>query len=244
MDATVTEIAPDIFRINVAPETARISFSCFLVRDERPAMIETGFDNLYGMFPAVREAVAALIDVSTLRYIFIPHVEADECGSLNRFLDLAPEAEVLCSPVGAAITVPDVASRRPRGLSHGEKVNLGRKTLSAVITPWVHYWDSMLVHDETDRVLFTSDLFGNGGAAPMTNEDLSEQIVAASRMSGLFPSQKHLERGIDRIEGLPVDVIACHHGCVLEGDPTRYYRALKDNPVGDITDSPMYDTPR
>ncbi|HEX5370153.1 MAG TPA: hypothetical protein VFY10_12120, partial [Dehalococcoidia bacterium] len=195
MSATVTEIANDVFRINVMPAGGRLSFSCFLVRDEWPAMIETGFDRLYGMYDAVYEAISGLIDPVSLSYVFVPHFEPDECGALNRFLALAPQAEAVCSPIGATVTLPDFAIRPPRALEHEESLSLGRKTLRAVVAPWVHVWDSMLVYDETDRVLFTSDLFGQGGDRPPVEvEDLSSIIVEESRNSGVFPSQKHLER--------------------------------------------------
>jgi flavorubredoxin len=240
MKPTVTEIAPDIFRIAVqAPD---ISIACFLIRDEQPAMIETGFENALDMFTGVRQAVGELIDIASLRYIFVPHFEADECGSINRFFELAPNAEAVCSPVGASVTMEDSFARPPRTIGHGESIVLGKKTITAVVTPWVHLWDSMLLHDETDRVLFTSDLFGQmGEREPMTGEDRSREIVETGLLSGVYPSQKHLERALDRIEPLAVDVLACHHGSVLAGNPQRYYRALRDNPVGDVLDAPFYD---
>src|SRR5689334_8983716 len=108
MDATVTEIANDIFRIAIQPNPA-IGFSCFLIRDELPAMIETGFARQHGMFDAVRTAVEGLIDLDSLRYIFVPHFEGDECGALNRFLEAAPRAEAVASPIGARLTLADFA---------------------------------------------------------------------------------------------------------------------------------------
>jgi len=245
MQATVTEIANDVFRINVAPPQSGITFSCFLLRDERPAMVETGFDRTFGMFDLVHEAVRRLIDPATLAYIFIPHFEGDECGSANRFLQLAPAAEVLCSPVGRNVTLGDYITKEPKAIGQGEKVTLGRKTLQAISTPWVHVWDSMLIFDETDRVLFTSDLFGQyGDREPMTHEDRSQEVVQTALQSGLLPSQRHLERALQRIEALPVDVLACHHGSVLAGDPRRYYRALREAPVGDVLDAPFYEMVR
>jgi flavorubredoxin len=242
MNATCTEIANDVFRINIEPEGVGLSFSCFLIRDEQPAMVETGFDRTFGMFDLVYTEVQKLIDPSSLRYIFIPHFEGDECGSINRFLELAPQAEVLASPVAANVTLGDYVSRPVKPIGQGEKVNLGHKTLSAVITPWVHVWDSMLVHDETDRVLFTSDLFGQYGyRESITSEDRSQEVLDTAIQSGLLPSQKHLERALDRIEPLAVDVLACHHGSLLAGDPNRYYKAMRDNQVGDILDAPFYE---
>jgi flavorubredoxin len=241
MEATVTEIAPDVFRIAIAPREAGLSFGCFLIRDEQPAMVETGFDKTFGMYEAVRQAVAGLVDPSSLRHIFVPHFEGDECGSINRFFELAPQAEAVATPIAAGVTLSDYLDKPPRVAADGEKFALGKKTLSVIFTPWVHFWESMLVYDETDRVLFTSDLFGQGGPRePITSEDRSAEVVELALTSGVLPSQKHLERALDRIEPLAVDVIACHHGSVLAGDPTRYYKAFRSTQVGDILDAPFY----
>jgi flavorubredoxin len=237
MEATIAEIAPDIFRISLYPPGSPVNFGCFLVRDEAPAMIET---SLRGVYPLVHDAVRRLIDPATLRYLVIPHFEMDECGSLNEFLAIAPHAEPVTSPVGA-ITLPDFSDRAPRVIGQGETLPLGRKTLRAIVTPWVHYWDSMLVYDETDRVLFTSDLFMQPGDGPaISSDDLSAPMVEFARFSGLLPSQRHLEAALDRVEPLAVDTLACHHGSVLAGDPHRYYRALREQTVGDVLDAPFY----
>jgi flavorubredoxin len=238
-EATTTEIAPDVFRISVHPPGSPVSFGCFLIRDEAPAMVETG---LRGLYPQVHDAVRRLIDPARLRYLVIPHFEMDECGSLNEFLALAPHAEPVCSPVGALVTLPDFAARPPRALGAGEALPLGRKTLRAVLTPWVHFWDSMVVYDETDQVLFTSDLFMQGGERePLTSADLSADVVAFCRLTGLLPSQRHLEAALARIEPLAVQTLACHHGAVLAGDPRRYYRALRESAVGDVLDADFYE---
>ncbi len=239
MEANVAEIAPDVFRISVYPPGAPVSFGCFLIRDDNPTMIETG---LRGMYDLVHGAVRRLLDPATLRYLVVPHFEMDECGSLNQFLALAPHAEPVCSPLGAAIALADFSERPARVIKPNETLDLGRKKLRAVLAPWVHYWDSMVVYDETDRVLFTSDLFLQpGDREPITSEDRSQEVIDFCRFSGLLPSQKHLETLLDRIEPLAVDTLACHHGSVLAGDPTRYYRALRENTVGDVVDAPLYE---
>jgi flavorubredoxin len=238
MEAHVAEIAADVFRISISPPGAPVSFGCFLIRDEAPAMVETSFRGLY---PLVHDAVRRLVDPATLRYLLVPHFEMDECGSLNQFLAAAPHAEPVCSPVGALVALPDFAERAPRVLGHGETLSLGRKTLRAVVTPWVHYWDSMLVYDETDRLLFTSDLFMQpGDREPITDADRTEEVVAFCLQSGALPSQKHLEAALTHIEPLAVETLACHHGSVLAGDPHRYYRALRSHTVGDVLDAPFY----
>jgi flavorubredoxin len=238
MKTTVTEIAPEIFRISLYTPGYPVNFGCFLIRDDEPAMVETGLRNA---FPLVHDAVRRLVQPDKLRYLIIPHFEMDECGSLNRFLAVAPKAEPVCSPVGGSVTLSDFAERPPRIVGREDKIALGRKSLSFVPTPWVHFWDSMLVYDETDKVLFTSDLFMQpGDREPYTTEDRSSEVVEFCRFSGLLPSARHLEAALNRIESLEVETLACHHGSVLKGDPHRYYRALRRDGVADVVEAPFY----
>ena len=99
--AQVTEIAPDFYRITTFVEPFNLQFSQFLVRDEEPLLFHTGPRML---FPAVREAVASLIDLTTLRWIGFSHFETDECGTLPEWQQLAPHATAVCSLVGKLVS--------------------------------------------------------------------------------------------------------------------------------------------
>lgn len=238
MEVTTTEIAPDVFRLSATPPGAPVSFGCFLLRDDQPAMVETGMRQMYPLF---REAVARLVDPASLRYFIVPHFEMDECGSLNEFLAEAPEAEVVSSPVGAAVTLSDFIDTPVRAMGNGDTLSLGSKRLQIVLAPWVHYWDSLVVYDETDRLLFSSDLFmQTGDREPLTAEDRSDEVRECARFFGLLPSQAHLNQLLERIEPLAIDTLACHHGSVLQGDPTRYYRTMRDH-AADVVDAPFYE---
>ena len=79
---TITEIAPDIFRINTFIPDFNLGFSQFLVRDDEPLLFHTG---MRGIFPMVHEAVGKLIDPANLRWVGFSHFESDECGSLNEW---------------------------------------------------------------------------------------------------------------------------------------------------------------
>jgi flavorubredoxin len=61
----VTEIAPDIFRVSTYVSGIDLQFNQFLVRDEQPLLFHTGMRSI---FPEVREAVASIIDPTTLRW--------------------------------------------------------------------------------------------------------------------------------------------------------------------------------
>ena len=138
--ATVTEIAPDVYRISVYAEWAHLQFNHFLVRDDEPMLFHTG---LRGMFPAVREAVSALLDPSRLRSISFSHFESDECGAVHDWLAVAPQAQVICSDLGAMVTVNDFLGRPARGLADGGTFSTGKYRFRFVRTPHLpHGWDA------------------------------------------------------------------------------------------------------
>ena len=108
---SIAEIGDGIYRIStpVPPNPALpagFTFNQFLIADDEPLLFHTG---LRGMFPLVREAIEAVIPANSLRYLGISHFEADECGALNEFLEVAPHAVPLCSAVAKMVSVDDVA---------------------------------------------------------------------------------------------------------------------------------------
>ncbi|MEA2639863.1 MAG: hypothetical protein QOF51_1257 [Chloroflexota bacterium] len=227
--ADVAEIAPDIFRINVARPDSPITYSFFLVRGDEPLLVETSFRQV---FDELHTAVASLIDPATIRHILVPHFEADECGAVNQFLAIAPHAEVLCSRTGSG-SLRDFTGIEPHAVGDAEVLELGDKRLRILITPYVHTWDSLLAYEETTGTLFSSDLFMQPGNGPaVTDQDLSDRMIAQYRAGGLMPSMAHLHAALDKIEPLDVRRIACHHGSTLDGAVApRYIRALRENDV-------------
>ena len=112
MTTRIDEIAPDLYRISTYVPEIDLQFNQFLVKDEEPLIWETG---MRALFPAVREAVARIIDPTTVRWLSYSHYEPDECGALNDWLSLAPRAEGLCTEVGAIVFANDASIRPVRG---------------------------------------------------------------------------------------------------------------------------------
>src|SRR5205823_3036710 len=146
-----------LFRLSTFLPEANMQFNQFLARDAEPLLFHTG---QRALFPLVREAVARLIDPATLRWIGLSHFEADECGALNEWLALAPEAAPVCSFVGAMVSVNDFALRPARPLMDGEVLETGRLRFRFCSTPHVpHCWEAGLLFEETQQTLLCSDLF-------------------------------------------------------------------------------------
>lgn len=234
--ATIAEVAPDIYRINVPVPGKPVTFSMFLIDDEQPTLVETSYRRL---FQESYDLVRRVVDPATIRYVVIPHFEGDECGALNDYLTVAPHAVPVCSPVGANTSIPDFAIRDPLRVDGDSVLDLGEHRLRFLVTPYVHAWDSMLAFDETTRTLFSSDLFLQPGTGPaVTDADVGEHAAEYTREIGLFPSRAHLDAALDQIEALGPRTIACHHGSVLGAHVSDHVRLFREY---DVTGRPPAD---
>ena len=130
--ATVTEIGPELYRISAFVSEFNLQFNHFLVLDDEPLLFHTGYKTF---FPEVREAVASVLDPSRIRWIGFSHFESDECGSLNQWLELAPQAQPVCSDLGAAVSLNDFSIRPPRGMAEGEVLATGKRRFRLCRTP-------------------------------------------------------------------------------------------------------------
>ena len=230
---TVNEIAEGVYRVNLVLPERPVTYSLFVIDDDEPTLIETSFG---GLFQEVKEAVEKILDLRSIRHIVVPHFEGDECGGLNKFLAAATNAVPICSRIGSS-SIRDFTEREPKVVGEGETLAIGRRTLKFVLAPYVHAWDSLLVLEETQKVLYSSDLFiqpGHGKA--VTDQDLSDQMVEGYRRSGVMPSTKHIHAALDKIDPADLTTIACHHGSVLTGNLTPYFQALRDQDVTGFAD--------
>jgi hypothetical protein len=126
MNTAVDEIAAGIYRLStyvpdVAPP-AGFTFNQFLVDAEEPLLFHTGPK---GMFPSVSAAIANVMPPERLRWIMFGHVESDECGAMNLFLEAAPHAQVAHNGLGCMVSLNDLCDRPPRPLGDGEVLDLG-----------------------------------------------------------------------------------------------------------------------
>ena len=223
MKSKVTEIASDIYRISTYHPDFRIQFNQFLVRDNEPFLMHTGFKRMY---PITLEAVASVMDPSTLRWIGFSHFESDECGALNEWLATTPTVQAVCSFVGAKVSVGDFADRPPRPLQNGEVLETGRCRLRFLATPHVpHGWDAGLFFEETGRTLLCSDLFFQpGDPDPLNESDILEPASAAIAGGVAGPLAKDVpyapwtDSTLRKLADLQPAALAVMHGSSYRGD--------------------------
>ena len=227
----VHEIADGIYRINTPvtlPDGGGFSFNQYLIVDDEPLLFHTGPRKL---FPLVKEALASVIPVTRLRYVSFSHVEADECGSLNEWLEAAPQSVALCGSIAAMVSVGDLAVREPRPLADGERVALGRHAVRWLDAPHVpHGWDCGFLFEERTSTLLCGDLFTQGGTdhPPVTTSDILGPSEDFRRPLDYFAHGKNTRATLEKLAATNPTTLACMHGSAWRGDGSRLLRALAD----------------
>ena len=223
---TINEIAPDLFRLSVYIPDIDMQFNHFLVWDDEPLLFHAG---LKAMFPVLREAVSTLIDPAKLRHIAWSHFESDECGALNEWLQLAPQAQPLCTLVGKLVTVDDFSIRPARGMTPDDILSTGKYRYRFYPSPHIpHGWDAGVLFEETRKTLFCSDLFHHfGNVEPVTTSDLIEPTRRAIKqlqqgpLAGYMPYTRQTEGVLRSLAGLKPETLAVMHGSSYIGRSDR-----------------------
>lgn len=234
MDTTVDEIAPDVYRLStwIPGITERgFTFNQFLLTGDEPFLFHTGQRFL---FPQVSAAIERVLPLTRLRWISFGHLEADECGAVNLFLDAAPHAEVIHGPLAIMLSLTDMCDRPPVAAPSDGVHDIGGHRLRFIATPHVpHNWEAGLWFDETTSTLLAGDLFTHTGQCPAVTE--SDCVAPALEAEGLFHATgltTNLTPTLIQLAELNPTTLAIMHGASFHGDGAGQLRSLSDGYAG------------
>ena len=184
----VTEVAAGIHQLTTVVPDAPVAFNQYLIEAAEPLLFHTG---MRGLFPLVAVGVSTVLRADTVRWLSFGHVEADESGSMNEWLALAPRATVAHGFIGCMVSIGDLADRAPRALGDGEALDIGGQVVQWFDTPHVpHAWEAGVLYDVTTKTLFCGDLFTwNGPYVATTDVDIVGPAVSTSLPTSIVASQ-------------------------------------------------------
>ena len=173
--------------------------------------------------------VREVTDPAKIDYIVVNHTEPDHSGSMEKLLELAPNATVLGS--GTAITFLKEIVNHPfnaKVVSEKDSIDLGGLTLTFLSLPMLHWPDSMYTYIPELKALFTCDSFGCHYADERVFNDLIEGDFTEAykyyfdNIIGPFKNPFML-KALDRIKDLPIEFVGNGHGPVLRSNIQHYF---------------------
>jgi flavorubredoxin len=133
---------------------------------------------------------------------------------------------VICSQVGALVSVNDFIGRDSRPLADGGTFATGKYRFRYCQTPHLpHGWDAGVLFEETQKTLLCSDLFHQtGDVAPLTSADIVDRSYEAMKgyqagiLAEYVPYTPLTAQNLKKLSNLKPKTLAIMHGSSFTGD--------------------------
>ena len=239
------QASPDVHVLPTSlplPGAGVLTVNAYVVHAEEPVLIDAGVGADTDEFV---DALASVIDPAALRWVWLTHDDLDHTGSIERVLDLAPQARLVTHPLAALrmATSWHVPLHRTRAVRVGDALSVGDRILSAVQPPLFDNPTTVAVLDLSNGTLFSVDTFGGllpepaQHAADVPAEALTAGMVAWASFDS--PWVRLVDRDsycgvLDGVRRLRPTLILSSHLPAVGGDfLERFLTLLDDLPDAD-----------
>ncbi|MDD1673341.1 MAG: FprA family A-type flavoprotein [Methanomicrobiales archaeon] len=163
------------------------------------------------------------LGIASLDYVVVNHAEQDHSGAIPCILKEFPEAKVITNEkcrefLRSLLMLPENVFSV---VKDGDTLSLGDRTLEFLITPWVHWPDTMLTYLREDQLLFTCDFFGSHLAtSDLYARERMRVYEAAKRYYAeiMMPFRVSIKNHLERLKKYEIRTIATSHGPIWD-DP-------------------------
>ena len=203
---------------NLWPLPKGVSYNSYLIADEKTALFDT-VDICYSDIFFHKLEIA--LNGRSLDYVIINHMEPDHSGSLGLLRNRYPNVKV----VGNKRTADMVQgfygiTDGVMVIDDGDQLSLGKHNLLFNLTPMVHWPETMITYETTEKIIFSGDAFGTFGTLDggITDTQLhperyyDEMIRYYSNVVGKFGSP--VQKALEKLGALDIKMICSTHGPV------------------------------
>jgi len=224
---------------NYWPLPNGVAYNSYLICDEKVALVDTvEISKMEEYIDKIRDILG---EEKKVDYLIINHMEPDHSGAIKAIINEYPDVQL----VGNRKTFPMLEGfygihDNFVEVKEGDSLKLGRHELRFYMAPMVHWPETMMTFDETDKILYSADAFGSFGTLDggifddEINLDFYEEELRRyySNIVGKYGMQ--VQKALNKLSGLDVKMIASTHGPV--------WRSHIDKIIGDYQKWSRYET--
>lgn len=208
---------------NMWPIPNGISYNSYLIVDEKVALVDT---LEYGSSDDYLDKIAEILEGRVIDYLIINHMEPDHSGAIKTIVEKYPSIKL----VGNLKTFKIIESYfgyqdKWYQIEDGDELNLGHHMLKFVMTPWVHWPETMMTYEVTEKMLFSGDAFGSFGTLDggifddeIEFEDYYEEDMRRYYSNIVGKYSNMVQKAFKKLEGVEVNYICATHGPIWRTD--------------------------
>ena len=210
---------------NLWPLPHGVAYNSYLINDEKTALVDTVDHSAAADY---LNRLAGRLQGRPLDYLIINHMEPDHAGMIGALVKQYPALRIVGNKKTFGILSAYFGIRENlQEITEGDRLELGHHTLQFILTPWVHWPETMMTYDTTEQLLFTGDAFGSFGTLDggIFDDEVhveryeSEALRYYSNIVGQFSIS--VQKAIGKLKGVPVRIICPTHGLIWRSQPAK-----------------------
>lgn len=207
------------------PLPCGVSYNSYIIADAKVCLIDTVEADFFMQFI---DNIHEVIGDRPIDYLVINHMEPDHSGSIALIKKYYPEIKIVGNKktfgmVKGFYSIDEDLVE----VNNGSVLDLGSHQLSFVMTPMVHWPETMVTLDNASHVLFSGDAFGcfgalNGGVldSQINCDDFwLEMVRYYSNIVGKYGVP--VQNALKKLEGIQLNYICSTHGPVWHDNIAR-----------------------
>ena len=213
------------------------TYNAYLIQDEKTALVDTV---KHTFSSELLRNIYEIVDPEKIDYIIVNHVEMDHSSSLPEIVKHAKNATIIASQRGKDTIIEHYgADFNIQTVKTGDTLKLGKRTLSFVEAPMLHWPDSMFTYVVEDKILMPNDAFGQHFATSERFDDEVDEHVLMEEAATYFanilmPFAPLITRKLEEVTkmSIPIEMIAPSHGIIWRSNPSKIIKAYSDWSAG------------
>ncbi len=222
----IKKIANDIYTIqtfdwdrqsfdNILKTPKGTTYNSFLIMDEKNILIDSTEPS------KAKELLENLksLDIK-IDYIISQHAEQDHSGAIPTLLKEYPNAKIIGTKPAKELleNLLGIPQEKILTIEDGESLKTGQHQLKFIVTPWVHWPDTMVTYLSPEGILFSCDFFGSHLATTKTISEPEDIKEEAKRYYAhiMMPFAQMIQKNLDKLKDLKIEMIAPSHGPIIE----------------------------
>lgn len=217
-----------------------VSYNAYLINDKKKAIVDLSKAFKTDVF---FDRISEICDLSEIDYVIINHMEPDHTGVLRNLRRMSPEMTIVCTEKAKGMLKDYYRlEENIKVVADGESLELGEHTLTFFHAPFVHWPETMVTYENTEKVLFSCDAFGGYGALQgALFDDQCHDIDFYKKESLRYFANivakftRPVLSAIKKLGALSIDTIAPSHGLVWREHPEtiiNLYEQWSNYPTG------------
>ncbi|HPT34204.1 MAG TPA: flavodoxin domain-containing protein [Bacillota bacterium] len=209
------------------------TYNSYLILDDQVTLVDTVYAPFAG---ELLERIKKVVDPARIENIVVNHIETDHSGALPEVMKAAPGARIYCTAKAREGLIKHYGGAEwdYRVVKTGQELSTGRRTLSFIEAPMLHWPDSMFTYIREEALLLPNDAFGQHLATSGRFDDQVDNFILMEEAAKyyaniLYPLSGLVAKKLKEVEGLniPIEMIAPSHGVIWRTDPGQIIEAYR-----------------